>query len=169
MDEYDFGGWWWLNDTWGRMWHKFPDICLVVEKTYQETGLTGDRTQACCVRGNNITPRSQFNWNYEKFLQENVGWRNWRFDVACHLLSYFIVTSSIWTNTFSHICSDRGTNSSRCIARCFLYKRGLSSAIVANFRAISLYYPVNDKGEKTIKISVRRLNCNCLEETTIYN
>ena len=46
------------------MWPKFPDICLIVEekprkKLNQEIDPTGDRTQARCVRGNDVTPRPQ--------------------------------------------------------------------------------------------------------------
>ena len=48
----------------GRMWPKFPDICLMVEgkpqeNLKQETIPTGDRTRTRYVRDNDVTPRPQ--------------------------------------------------------------------------------------------------------------
>ena len=45
---------WWPYDNRGRMWSKFPDICLAVEgrpwkNLNQDTDPTGDRTRARCV------------------------------------------------------------------------------------------------------------------------
>ena len=50
------------------MWPKFPDICLTVEgkprkNLNQEIDPTGDRTQARCVRSNDVTPRPQ-RWSF---------------------------------------------------------------------------------------------------------
>ena len=58
-----------LDDIWpyynrGRMWPKFLDIYLTVERKprknlNQEINPTEDRTQARCVRSNVVTPRPQ--------------------------------------------------------------------------------------------------------------
>ena len=60
---------WWPYDNRGRIWLKFPDICLTVEENTgkilnQETDPTRNRTLTRCVRGNDVTSIPQW-WSYQ--------------------------------------------------------------------------------------------------------
>ena len=55
---------WWSYGNRGRMWLKFPDICLTVKakprnKPQPEIDPTGDRTRTRCVRSKDVIPRPQ--------------------------------------------------------------------------------------------------------------
>ena len=59
-----------VYDNRGRMWPKFPDICLTVEgkpqkNLNQEIDPAGDRTRARCMKSNYVFPRLQrWSWTY---------------------------------------------------------------------------------------------------------
>ena len=59
------------------MWPKFPDICFTVEgksrkKPQPGADSTGDRTQACCVTGNDVTPGPQHSGEKIQITHEDI-------------------------------------------------------------------------------------------------
>ena len=99
----------WFNDTRGRMWSKFPDICLTVEEKFGkklnlEIDPTGYRTRTRLVRGNDITPRPRVRksryWGETLQFPHPLQWRNEALLLLLWRTMYFPL--ALWTLVCVH-------------------------------------------------------------------